>query len=156
MNRATEGATMTDPAATQAPAADPFAGMSTRAMRAELRRRAAASKSRDVRANPVTGETGRAGNVHGRWVETSEYIAAAVRFTRGAARRAETGDLDTTDLARLATLADESDKALREAARQLHAKGYSWTEIGLAVGYDKAAARQCAFRRFSRTSRTQK
>jgi hypothetical protein len=149
---------MTEPATATAtaPGANPLAGISARAMRAELRQRAAVSKSRDVRSNPVTRETGQAGNVHGRWVETSEYIKAALRFARGAARRAETGELDITDLPTLATLADETDKVLREAARQLQAKGYSWAEIGVAMGYEPRNARQCAWRRFGRTSRTAK
>lgn len=138
-------------------AANPLAGVSARAMRAELRNRAAQAKNRDVRANPVTKATGQAGNVHGRWVETSEYIRAAARFMRGALKRAEDGELDIADLAELATLADNADKVLREAARQLHAKGgHSWTEIGVAVGYAPEAARQCAWRRFGRTSRAAK
>jgi hypothetical protein len=97
--------------------------------------------SRDVRANP--------GNRAGRYVETAEYIQAARRFVRGAGRRV--GDMNIDDLDMLMALAEEANAILHEAARDLHDRekdGYSWQEIGEAVGYDPSHARHTAWKRF--------
>lgn len=114
----------TAPAA-QPAAADPFHGMSTKAIKAELRRRSQASRSRDVRANRT--------NLAGTWKDTKEYISGARRFVRGAGVRV--AGMEIEGLADLAALAAEADEVFRNAGRILHAKGYSWAEIGTALGY---------------------
>jgi hypothetical protein len=93
--------------------------------------------ARDSRARP--------GNKSGRYVETSEYIQAARRFIRGAGRRV--GDMDIAELPALAQLTAEADAVLQAAATRLHDEcGYSWGDIGTAMG----TTRQGAFRRFRR------
>jgi hypothetical protein len=113
------------PAAPAQDAANPLDGMSMHAIRKYLRQRAAASKSRDVRANP--------GNLHGTWKDTKEYISGARRFVKGAGARVEAMEIE--GLADLAALAAEADEVFRQAGNRLHEKGYSWAEIGTALGY---------------------
>jgi len=95
------------------------------------------SLSRDKRARP--------GNKQGRYVETSEYLQATRRFLRAAGRRV--GDMDIAELPALKAIADEADAVLTAAATRLHDEcGYSWADIGDALG----TTRQGAFRRFRR------
>jgi hypothetical protein len=64
------------------------------------------------------------------------------RVMRAMVRRAELGDVAAVEeLARLERLTGE---LLGEAARAAHAGdgAYSWTEIGLAIGVSRQAARQ--------------
>jgi hypothetical protein len=71
--------------------------------------------------------------------ETADVAAGVQRMIRGLSRRAECGDLQAiTELHRLdQVLAIESLRAAH-ALNTVH--GYSWTEIGLAVGTTKQAA----------------
>jgi hypothetical protein len=97
--------------------------------------------SRDVRANPT--------NARGRYVETAEYILAARRFVRGAGRRVASMNIDDLDM--LAALAEETAALLDETARALHDEsGFSWDQIGEAVGYQGPNARQMAYKRFGK------
>lgn len=129
-----------------------LAGIATKDLRKELRARSAASKTRDTRANPLVAEAGAAGNLHGRYVETTEYLKMVRRMLRSAVKRFTKGaDLDA--LTELADIAHDADTALREAITQLrkspaNPQGYSWTDIGVALGYPPETARQCAYTRF--------
>jgi hypothetical protein len=115
---------------------DPFAGLSTRALHRELRRRRLESKSRDVRANPA--------NAAGRYKETREVIGMARRGLR-ALRKRIGGELELEQLPALRDLAAEADETFKRAAALLHKSkanpnGYSWQEIADALGTDKPAA----------------
>lgn len=127
--------------------AGPFDGMSTKAIQAELRRRKLASKSRDARANPRAG--------HGQYYETDK-VAKMVRRMLRALRKRVGGGLDIESLADLAAIADEADATVAEAVQLLrksdaNPNGYSWAEIGVALGYQPEYARQSAFTRYSKT-----
>lgn len=125
----------------------PFDGLSTKAIQAELRRRKLASKSRDVRANPRAG--------HGQYYETSKVVGMVSRMIGSLRKRVAEG-ADIEALADLARIADEADGAVHEAVQQLrksdaNPQGYSWAEIGTALGYQPEYARQGAFTRYSKT-----
>jgi hypothetical protein len=128
-----------------------LAGISVTALRAEVRRRAAASRSRDRRANAITPDPGGAnGNLQGRYVETLNYLKMVRRMLRGARRRVgDAGDIDS--LAELAAIAADADAALREAVTALRAADppFSWQAIGVALGYPAANARQSAYTKYS-------
>lgn len=84
----------------------------------------------------------RAGTEHGEQIvaiETSEYVGMLRRCVRALGRRA--GD-DVDALATFTELAELVDATMAEAARSCHAAGYSWTEIGDALGVSRQAARQ--------------
>lgn len=120
----------------------PLAGMPTKAIQAELRRRKLASASRDVRANPACG--------HGQYYETGKVAKMVLRMLR-ALRKRVGGGADIDGLADLARIADEADATVAEAVRLLREAGYSWAEIGVALGYEPQYARQSAFTRYSKT-----
>jgi len=78
-------------------------------------------------------------------VETEEYLGMVRRVLTALGGRV--GDADLAMFAGLAGLAGVVDELLAGTARQLHDDhGYSWTEIGAALGVTRQAARQ----RFSR------
>jgi hypothetical protein len=137
----------TAPAAQAAPVgnvttpADPFDGISTKALQKELRTRKLASQSRDVRANPGAG--------HGQYYETGKVAKMVLRMLRALRKRVGDGaDIDA--LADLAAVADEAEATVHEAVQLLRAAGYPWSEIGAALGYEEYA-RQAAFNRFGKT-----
>lgn len=72
--------------------------------------------------------------------ESPEVAAAARRFARALAKRAEEGD--TEALEGLVALAAEVDQAIGVAARSLHSCGYSWTDLAGVLGVTRQAARQ--------------
>jgi hypothetical protein len=76
-----------------------------------------------------------------RHVETAEYTQTIFRMVQGLGRRVAAGDVD--ELPALLEVAEEAEKAFREAGQALNAKGYSWAEIGLRLG----TTRQSAYRR---------
>jgi hypothetical protein len=75
-----------------------------------------------------------------RVIESDEYGAFARRVMRAYSRRIAAGDVD--GLEGLAQVAADANQALADAARQLHADGYSWAEIGARLGVTKQAAHQ--------------
>ncbi len=72
--------------------------------------------------------------------EADRYGAFVRRVLRAYSRRV--GDRDVEGLAGLAALAAEVDAATLDAVRGLRASGYSWAEIGKALGTSKQAAAQ--------------
>lgn len=81
--------------------------------------------------------------------EAPEVAAAARRFARALAKRAEEGD--TEALEGLVALAAEVDASIGRAARSLHSCGYSWTDIARTIGVSRQAARQ----RFAQPTNTE-
>ena len=73
-------------------------------------------------------------------VENSQYAAFARRILRAYARRISAGDIDA--LADITTLAADIDNAIRHAVTGLRETGYSWAEIGAALGVTRQAAQQ--------------
>lgn len=69
-----------------------------------------------------------------------EFAAFARRILRALARRVAVSDPE--DLVDLIELRAEVDRALALAVAGLRANGRSWTEIGLALGVTRQAARQ--------------
>lgn len=128
-----------------------LAGISVKSLQAEIRRRAAASRSRDLRANAITAAPeGANGNLQGRYVETLNYLKMVRRMLRGARRRVgDAGDIDS--LAELAAIAADADAALREAVTALRAASppFSWQAIGVALGYKPGTARNSAYTKYS-------
>jgi hypothetical protein len=82
-----------------------------------------------------------------RVTENETYAAAVVRQIRSMGVRAS-ADLDA--LQWLAGAADYARAALAVAVDGCRARGYSDTEIGMALGYDKPNARQAVGARFGR------
>ena len=80
-------------------------------------------------------------------VEDDQAAAATERQTLALARRAG-ANLDT--LARLRQHYDDGTAVLALAVVGARAQGYSDTAIGMALGHDKAFARQAVGRRFGR------
>jgi hypothetical protein len=85
--------------------------------------------------NPLTANRSR------RVVENDEYAAFLTRVLAAYARRVGTGDIEAlTHLARLAT---NIEAATRTAVTELrHEHGYSWADIGRALGVTRQAAQQ--------------
>ena len=75
-------------------------------------------------------------------METPEYADMMARLVRRYGERVADGD--PVDLTRLREVQDSFDDALRVAVRGLHDAGFSWGEIGAALG----TTRQAAFMRF--------
>jgi hypothetical protein len=77
--------------------------------------------------------------------ETDEYLAAVQRMLRALGKRV--GDADIAMLPGLAEIPRLGEHLLGIAARQLHEEhGYSWADIGRALGI----TRQSAHERFRR------
>jgi hypothetical protein len=74
-------------------------------------------------------------------VETSDYTQTVLRMVQGLGRRVAAGDVD--ELPALLEVAEEAEKAFRQAGQALQRRGYSWAEIGLRLG----TTRQSAYRR---------
>jgi hypothetical protein len=72
--------------------------------------------------------------------EAPEVGAMAARVLRALVRRAGTGD--TEALEQLLGLELELAEAIRDAGRELHAFGYSFTELGRVAGVSRQAARE--------------
>lgn len=71
--------------------------------------------------------------------ENSEYAALMARLLRTYSRRVGNGDL--ADLADLAQFAKDADRAIGEAVDAMRQQqGYSWTDIGNALGTTRQAA----------------
>jgi hypothetical protein len=75
-----------------------------------------------------------------RRVESPDYAAFVRRVIRAFGRRAGEGDIDA--LPELAKLRDELDAAVGQAVRDLHAKGWSYAEIGNRLGVSRQNIRQ--------------
>jgi hypothetical protein len=73
-------------------------------------------------------------------VENAEYGQFVGRVIRAYAARV--ADMDVEALAGLADIERRVDEALRLAVVNLHAGGYSWTDIGRVLGTTRQAARQ--------------
>ena len=76
-----------------------------------------------------------------RIVEASEFGKFAVRVLRAYSRRVGV-QADIGALTDLVALRAQVDEAITVAVRQLHAAGYSWTEIATELGVTRQAARQ--------------
>jgi hypothetical protein len=77
-------------------------------------------------------------------VENPDYIAFAKRIIGAAGRRVGDGDIDS--LPYLSALRDDVARAEIRAVTDLHACGYSWTEIADRMGM----TRQSCHERFAR------
>lgn len=74
-------------------------------------------------------------------VENAEFSAMLARMVRSYGRRL--ADADPTDLADALAIAAELDAAIGNAVRQLRAShGFSWADIGNALGTTRQAAQQ--------------
>jgi hypothetical protein len=71
-------------------------------------------------------------------VENDEYSAFARRVIRAYSRRVAAGDIDAiSDMTRLA---DDLDRAIRDAITGLRGHGYSWADIGSRLGITRQSA----------------
>jgi hypothetical protein len=71
-------------------------------------------------------------------VENDEYSAFARRVIRAYSRRVAAGDIDAiSDMTRLA---DDLDRAIRDAITGLRSHGYSWADIGTRLGITRQSA----------------
>lgn len=75
-----------------------------------------------------------------REVETASYLDFARRIIRVAGERV--ANADDWELAELATLVDDVERAKTVAVRGLRARGMSWQYIGDALGITRQAAQQ--------------
>lgn len=73
-------------------------------------------------------------------VENREFAAFGRRIIRAHARRVAASD--PTALRDLVAMRAALDEAIDHAAVELHAAGYSWTDIGRELGVTRQAARQ--------------
>lgn len=81
------------------------------------------------------------GRRKGEAVETHEYAAMVVRIVRAFSRRC--ADSDPEDLARLVAVQKELDAAIHIAVTGMRETyGFSWSEIGSALGITRQAAQQ--------------
>jgi hypothetical protein len=71
-------------------------------------------------------------------IETPEYAAMVRRVIRRYGERV--GDADPVDLTTMVEISREFDHAVRVAVRGLRAAGFTWREIGEALGTSKEAA----------------
>jgi len=71
-------------------------------------------------------------------IETPEYAAMMRRLIRRYGERV--GDADPIDLTTMVEISREFDHAIRVAVRGLRAAGFTWREIGEALGTSKEAA----------------
>lgn len=75
-------------------------------------------------------------------VDAQEFAAFTRRIIRAYDRRAEAGELDPADLLDLIQTAKLFEKATTTAVAALRQAGFSWTEIGQALGTTRQAAQQ--------------
>lgn len=73
-------------------------------------------------------------------VENRDFAAFVRRIVRRQGRRVGAGDLE--DLAELQAVARFVEEAMAEAVAGLRAQGYSWANIGAALGVTKQATRK--------------
>ena len=74
-------------------------------------------------------------------VENDDYAAFIQRVIRAYSRRIASGDIDA--LTAMATLSADLDYAMADAITALRARhGYSWTDIGRALGITRQAAQK--------------
>lgn len=72
--------------------------------------------------------------------ENGEYASSIGRMLRSYRRRISEGD--TTDLADFAALIKLAEHELGEAAIALQSRGFSWADVGAALGISRQAAQQ--------------
>lgn len=70
--------------------------------------------------------------------DETEFLAFGRRIMRAMGRRLASADPD--DLVEMIALRTELDAAIAQAVAGMRQTGYSWTEIGAAVGISKQAA----------------
>lgn len=71
---------------------------------------------------------------------TAEYAAFMLRILRAYGTAAKADELDTTSLEQLRALRVALDHQTGEVVRALHSGGYSWQDIGDALGMDRSNA----------------
>jgi hypothetical protein len=89
---------------------------------------------------PLNGRRNQSGN---RVKPVSEYagsVAAAGRMIRAVVKRAAAGEVDVTDLAALRQLHDVVDDAMVATVGHLRDQGYSWADVGRALGVTRQTA----------------
>lgn len=80
-------------------------------------------------------------DTEGKKAGTDQYAAMVGRMLRAYGRRArETGGMDIDALTQLAAIQKELDQQTEEVVAALRADGYSWSDIGGALGLDRSAA----------------
>lgn len=129
--------TTTEPtSAAAASAVEKLTQRELQALRAQLRRELAVELADADRARRAARRADRA-----RAVEVPEAAAAASRMTRALGKRAA---LDVAQgLPALAQLRDDVDAALADAVTTARAEhGYSWTQVGDALGIRRQTAQQ--------------
>jgi len=66
--------------------------------------------------------------------------SAIPSMLRGVAKRARLGEVDVTDLAALKALHEVVDRAMVDTIAVLRADGYSWGDVGRALGVTRQTA----------------
>jgi hypothetical protein len=66
--------------------------------------------------------------------------SAIPSMLRGVARRAELGEVDVTDLAELKALHEHVERAMVDTIVVLRRDGYSWADVGRALGVTRQTA----------------
>ena len=103
-----------------------------------------------VSLNPAFSQRARRPRAKRR-TENDEFGAFARRIIRTYGRRVGEGDVEA--LASLIRLHDELGEVIAQAAGDLHAGGYSWSEIAARTGTSLQAVRQRVIRRTLRPAR---
>ena len=85
-----------------------------------------------------------------RWWDEEQLAARNARIVRRNAERAADGNLDA--LASLASLVSHAQEVIPLAVDGLRARGYSDTEIGVAIGHPRRSARQAVGQHYGRRS----
>lgn len=71
---------------------------------------------------------------------TEEYAKFAMRMLRSYGRRAKEGEVDIDALTQLADIQRQLDDQMAETVLALRAQGFSWDQIGQALGMTRSAA----------------
>lgn len=82
-------------------------------------------------------------NRNGNPVKSVDHsLAAVASILRGVPRRARLGEVDLPDLATMRALVDVLDVALSDTVGVLLAKGFTYGDVGRALGMTRQGARQ--------------
>ncbi len=99
-----------------------------------------APSSRQAQVDDRSAPTPRRRKRSKRYTETEEFGRAVERMLR--AYGARVGMADMEDLRQLVTLRDLLDEITADAVDRLRWTGYSWADVGAAMGVTRQAAQQ--------------